>query len=222
MIEPLIPIVQNNQKGLGSKTKQDTQVHNFCEVCNKIIPEASWASHLNGKKHKHRVHYVQMLEQLAPHLLPEERHQLLDEDEESKDDENSPVDIIHNNTNNTNDTNNININVNNNNAVNTSGQNITAQPAQKTSSTPVTSTSSAATQNSTSQPKLIGPMPRPVPVNSTTVVTPKNAQSTVAQLTQVTPTPQSRTQAQTDTKSDQTKGTIVTMIFKDCINIMIG
>lgn len=205
MIEPLIPIVQNNQKGLGSKTKQDTQVHNFCEVCNKIIPEASWASHLNGKKHKHRVHYVQMLEQLAPHLLPEERHQLLDEDEESKDDENPTAEIVQSSTNANNNTSVNNSTHNNNNVNNDNEQN---SAIEKSDTRPTgTLTSSTATTNNTSQPKFIGPVPRPVPVNTTTSAPPKNSQLTAAQSTQVPASPQLGTKVQIAAKPDQTKGT---------------
>lgn len=208
MIEPLIPIVQNNQKGLGSKTKQDTQVHNFCEVCNKIIPEASWSSHLNGKKHKHRVHYVQMLEQLAPHLLPEERHQLLDEDEESKDDENAPVEIVDNgHTNNNNNVNNNNNAVNN---INNNGQSDAAKMKENSASQLVTSTNSPTTTNNTTAPKLIGPMPRPVPINNTTVTTAKNVQPTEAQSTQVTNTPQPGS-----AKIEPTHGTTTIVLFKE-------
>jgi hypothetical protein len=178
----LIPIVQNSQKGLGSKTKQDTQVHNFCEVCNKIIPEASWASHLNGKKHKHRVHYVQMLEQLAPHLLPEERHQLLDEDEESKDDENSTREIINTDANNSTTVNNIsNITVNNGQSSATKEQ----QNSENLNPThTVTLTTSAIATNNTLHPKFVGPMPKPVLVYGTTSNQTNAPKATAAQLAQ--------------------------------------
>jgi predicted lactoylglutathione lyase len=178
----LIPIVQNSQKGLGSKTKQDTQVHNFCEVCNKIIPEASWASHLNGKKHKHRVHYVQMLEQLAPHLLPEERHQLLDEDEESKDEEKSTREIINTDANNSTT---VNTTVNNNHNNGQSGAAKEQQNSENLNSTQtVTLTTSTIATNNTLHPKFFGPMPKPVPVYNKTSTQTNAPKVTAAQLAQ--------------------------------------
>lgn len=190
MVEPLIPIVQNNQKGLGSKTKQDTQVHNFCEVCNKIIPEASWASHLNGKKHKHRVHYVQMLEQLAPHLLPEERHQLLDEDDENE--IIFEIDVTSNdNATTVNNNNNDNTVSNNNGDNNTAGTTKRQQIlAEKNVGPTTTSTVSATTTNNTSQQKFIGPVPRPGLVHISRTDHINTASPTAAQDTQVLPGPQ--------------------------------
>jgi len=203
IVQPLIPIIQNNQKGLGSKTKQDTQVHNFCEVCNKLIPEASWSSHLNGKKHKHRVHYVQMLEQLAPHLLPEERHQLLDEDEESKDNDTPEIDSV-NNTVNKDIVNDITASNNNN-------QSDTMTTSKNDTCQPVILTLGTVAKNNNFQTKFIEPMPRTVLVNTSTPLNPVQATQVQPTQSDLSPQPSHKTTDQPSTKSEPIKGTILTI-----------